>query len=47
MPFPGIIRRLFANNGAGPKLRKDILPSHADTHAPGGVILLILKPWVV
>lgn len=36
MPFPGIIRRLFANNGAGPKLRKDILPSHADTHAPGG-----------
>lgn len=36
MPFPGIIRRLFANNGAGPKLRKDILPSHADTHAPDG-----------
>ena len=36
MWFPGIIRRLFANNGAGPKLRKDILPSHADTHAPGG-----------
>ena len=36
MSFPGIIRRLFANNGAGPKLRKDILPSHADTHAPGG-----------
>ena len=36
MPFPGLIRRLFANNGAGPKLRKDILPSHADTHAPGG-----------
>ena len=36
MSFPGIIRRLFASNGAGPKLRKDILPSHADTHAPGG-----------
>ena len=36
MSFPGIIRRLFANNGADPKLRKDILPSHADTHAPGG-----------
>ena len=36
MSFPGIIRRLFTNNGAGPKLRKDILPSHADTHAPGG-----------
>lgn len=36
MSFPGIIRRLFANNGAGPKLRKNILPSHADTHAPGG-----------
>ena len=36
MSFPGIIRRLFANNGAGPKLRKDILPSHADTHARGG-----------
>ena len=26
MSFPGIIRRLFANNGAGPKLRGDILP---------------------
>ena len=36
MPFPGIFRRLFENKGAGPKLRKDILPSHADTHAPGG-----------
>ena len=36
MSFPGIFRRLFTNNGAGPKLRKDILPSHADTHAPGG-----------
>ena len=36
MSFPGIIRRLFANNGAGPKLRKDILPTHADTHAQGG-----------
>ena len=36
MSFPGIIRRLFANNGAGPKLRKEILPPHADTHAPDG-----------
>ena len=36
MSFPGIIRRLFANNGAGPLLRKEILPSHADTHAPEG-----------
>lgn len=36
MSFPGIFRRLFTNNGAGPLLRKDILPSHADTHAPGG-----------
>ena len=36
MPFLGIFRRLFENKGAGPKLRKDILPSHADTHAPGG-----------
>lgn len=36
MSFPGIFRRLFENKGAGPKLRKDILPTHADTHAPGG-----------
>ena len=36
MSFPAIFRRLFENGGAGPKLRKDILPSHADTHAPGG-----------
>lgn len=36
MPFPGIFRRLFENKGAGPKLKKEILPSHADTHAPGG-----------
>lgn len=36
MPFPGIIRRLFENKGAGPKLKKEILPSHADTHAPDG-----------
>ena len=36
MSFPGIFRRLFENKGAGPKLRKDILPSHADTHAPDG-----------
>lgn len=36
MPFPGIFRRLFENKGAGPKLKKEILPSHADTHAPDG-----------
>lgn len=24
MSFPGIIRRLFANNGAGPKLRMEV-----------------------
>ena len=40
MSFPGIIRRLFRrlfeNKGAGPKLKKEILPSHADTHAPDG-----------
>lgn len=26
MPFPRILQRLFANNGAGPKLRHDIIP---------------------
>lgn len=26
MSFPGIIRRLFANEGAGPLLRKEIIP---------------------
>ena len=26
MSFPGIIRRLFTNNGAGPLLRGDIIP---------------------
>ena len=31
MPFPKIIRRLFANNGAGPKLRGDILPLNYGT----------------
>ena len=31
MSFPGIIRRLFANNGAGPKLRGDILPLNYGT----------------
>ena len=36
MPFPGIFRRPFENKGAGPKLKKEILPSHADTHAPDG-----------
>lgn len=36
MPFPGIIRRLFENDGAGPLLRKDIIPPHSDTHDAGG-----------
>lgn len=36
MPFPKILSRLFENGGAGPKLKKDILPPHADTHAPNG-----------
>lgn len=36
MSFPAIFRRLFENGGAGPRLNKGILPSHADTHAPGG-----------
>ena len=36
MPFPGIFRRLFENKGAGPNLKKEILPPHADTHAPDG-----------
>ena len=36
MPFPGIIRRLFENDGAGPRLRKDIIPPHSDTHDAGG-----------
>ncbi|MGE9999750.1 hypothetical protein [Desulfovibrio sp. SGI.133] len=31
MSFPGIIRRLFANNGAGPLLRGDILPLNYGT----------------
>ena len=26
MSFPRFVRRLFANEGAGPKLREDILP---------------------
>ena len=31
MSFPGIIRRLFENKGAGPKLRGDILPLNYGT----------------
>lgn len=31
MSFPGIIRRLFANNGAGPLLRGDIIPLNYGT----------------
>lgn len=36
MPFPGIFRRLFGNEGAGPLLRKEIIPPHADTHGAKG-----------
>ena len=36
MPFPRFLRRLFQNDGAGPLLNKDIIPSHADTHAAKG-----------
>lgn len=36
MSFPGIFRRLFEKGGAGPLLRKDILPPHADTHTAEG-----------
>ena len=36
MPFPGIFRRLFGNEGAGPLLRKEIIPPHADTHGSAG-----------
>ena len=36
MSFPGIFRRLFEKDGAGPRLRKEIIPPHADTHAAEG-----------
>lgn len=36
MSFPGIFRRLFQKEGAGPLLRKEILPPHADTHTADG-----------
>ena len=36
MPFPGIFRRLFGNEGADPLLRKEIIPPHADTHGAKG-----------
>ena len=36
MSFPGIFRRLFQKEGAGPLLRKEIIPPHSDTHATGG-----------
>ena len=36
MSFPGIFRRLFQKEGAGPLLRKEILPPHADTHTAEG-----------
>ena len=36
MSLPGIFRRLFENEGAGPRLLKAILPFHADTHGAKG-----------
>ena len=36
MPFPAIFRRLFQKEGAGPLLRKEIIPPHADTHGTKG-----------
>ena len=36
MSFPAIFRRLFQKEGAGPLLRKEILPPHADTHTANG-----------
>ena len=36
MSFPGIFRRLFEKDGAGPRLRKEIIPPHADTHTADG-----------
>ena len=36
MSFPGIFRRLFEKDGAGPRLRKEILPPHADMHTANG-----------
>ena len=36
MSLPGIFRRLFGNEGAGPRLRPEIIPPHADTHSSAG-----------
>ena len=36
MSFPDIFRRLFQKEGAGPLLRKEIIPPHADTHTADG-----------
>ena len=36
MSFPAIFRRLFQKEGAGPLLRKEIIPPHADTHTADG-----------
>ena len=36
MSFPAIFRRLFQKEGAGPLLRKEIIPPHADTHGAQG-----------
>lgn len=36
MAFPALLRKLFGNAGAGPKLRPDILPMTVDGTAPSG-----------
>ena len=48
MSFPRFVQRLFANEGAGPKLRGDIIPygSSADTVAQGNDARLVaLEAW--
>jgi hypothetical protein len=37
--FPGILRRLFQNDGAGPLLRKDILPEIPEGTPVGTIIM--------
>lgn len=36
MAFPALLRKLFGNAGAGPKLRPDILPMTVDGEEPTG-----------
>ena len=51
MAFPGILRRLFEKDGAGPKLREDILPPlRADIlpleRAAYSVMLTVSGAWI-